>query len=434
MQTKHITFYEYEKKPISGNFSQPEIDHLDYLSRKLVPGKKVFSISQREVKAKSFVGTITLGNKQIEILPKLLRNDKEGDSSILKNLMHMLAYTHNLDVHDADVAALSTQHSSFLEAYISIFAKRLSHLLKKNPPRRYESREENSPFVKGKILFSEHIKHNSINQSKAYCRFDEFTENNLIAQTFRYVSEMLARHTSNDQSKRVLSHICRMLGDVEYRIITPVDIKGVTISRRNKEFGAVFNMAKMFLSNSTSTVSRGKSDETAILFDMNVLFEEYVYELLNRNKQTLGIKKVHYQKGRRLIRGYRNIGESEFNNKTMMNTFTDIMLEFESGTRLIIDTKYKLLNADGRNHFGVSNADVYQVLAYKTVHSQTNLPAPDVVLIYPKNISDLSKEFLVSDENSIFISTIDLSISTNSIEHQNLSEIKKNLFKMSEFK
>lgn len=420
---KKIRFYEYSKPTYNSQencdiddiFSVSEIKYLDYLNKSVVRGQEIFQVGQKEIRAKNYVGILAYPGVQIEILPKLLKDGSGEDRSILKNLMHMLSYTHKLEVQDSELADLSSYSSSFIEAYINIFASRLLRTLRKKGPMRYTRKEENLKYVKGRISFPQHIRLNLINKALTYCEYDEYSENNILSQTFKYVSNILIRQTSNVDSHKKLKEIRSLLADVSDVVITKECLNKINISRSNQEFLGVFNLAKMFLSKTSSLLANGKQSSVSILFDMNELFEEYIFEYIRVNKEKFGISKVEPQRGKRLIDGAYEIIDSESERKikdTMMNTFTDVVVTFDRegesvSKSLIIDTKYKLLNDDGHNHFNIKNTDIYQVLTYKLLHSSEKV-STDVALLYPKNTKDHKMRLSVAGKESVYIYTIDL--------------------------
>ena len=146
----------------------------------------------------------------------------------------------------------------------------------------------------------------------------------------------------------------------------------------------------MFLEHSSIDMSQNKIQNIALLWDMNQLFEEFVFEVIARKSIIKNIN-VTYQKGRKLLR-----------NGTLKqrNTFVDIFIERgKEKEKIVVDTKYKLLE----DLNSVSNADVFQVSTYCLLHD-----ANKAVLIYPQwnekinishcflNTSDSAKQYAIN--------------------------------------
>jgi 5-methylcytosine-specific restriction enzyme subunit McrC len=146
----------------------------------------------------------------------------------------------------------------------------------------------------------------------------------------------------------------------------------------------------------------------AILFDMNELFEQFIFEVLKRNSLTLRIS-VRAQSKKRLVTAERDIlNDGIWRAKNLFDTYTDIeVTSIDSGKKIILDTKYKLIGEGA--HYGVGNSDVYQILAYKQIHSDGKV-VPNVGLVYPQHRANLTKEFQVNGNGpTFFVTTLNLS-------------------------
>jgi 5-methylcytosine-specific restriction enzyme subunit McrC len=417
---KRLTFFEYDgfigaddqrtdDRLDHSGLSQNELKHLDWFSRRYANGESVFQITQSSIRAQQFVGTVCIGNKELQVLPKLLRKrETHEQTQILKNLFFILEYVNQIEGIDSGAQRLGENTGSFIEIYVNIFANRLLRLLLKNPPKFYVTEYENLKCVRGKIALTEHIKQNFVDQSKIFCEFDEFTMNNIFNQTFRFVSNQLLHLTQVGETRKLLTRVIGLLSDIDDRVISYDSIKNLVVPHRAKDLNAVFSLAKLFLRYLSADVYTGRANSVAVLFDMNELFENFVFHILNRNCKQLGLSKVHFQKGKRLVHGVREIGASDFDNKSLFNTFQDIVLDFDSGKRLVIDTKYKLIG-DKRSHFGIANTDVYQMLAYKELNS--NEEGATIALIYPENEEKMGLEFKINSLNDVRFSASTINLS-----------------------
>jgi 5-methylcytosine-specific restriction enzyme subunit McrC len=104
---------------------------------------------------------------------------------------------------------------------------------------------------------------------------------------------------------------------------------------------------------------------------MNTLFEEFIGRAIRRAQAMAG-KRVTLQGPRRFaLRD--EFGAPRFATKP------DIIVHGSGGSDWIIDTKWKMLNprSEDAKH-GISQADVYQMIAYAQVYRCTNL-----MLLYP---------------------------------------------------
>jgi len=346
---------------------------------------KCLSVSDRAVYPTSWVGSICYGKRQVEILPKLLSNKtaklKDGDEfrenedklknqenqqHILDNLIFMLSYTRKLNIKVAKDASLSQSPNPFLEILIKEFAVSLFEALKRQTPRAYMRQEENLNYVKGKIQITANISYNSCNRAKFFCEYDEFSEDNQLNRLFLYVATMLSSLTQNRRTKQILTHIRNYYCDVSPVCFTKEQAKKIILSRSQQIFVKPMQLALMFIEHASVDMSNHRINSIALLWDMNKLFEEFIYEVMRRhcgkNYQ------VRYQHGKRLLKDVET-------SRKRRDTFVDIFVECDDKRVIIVDTKYK-------KFFGISdiaNSDIYQVSTYCLLHGSKK-----AVIIYPQ--------------------------------------------------
>ena len=138
---------------------------------------------------------------------------------------------------------------------------------------------------------------------------------------------------------------------------------------------------------------------------MNKLFEEFVFELINKYKDDFKCE-VKSQKGRKLLRGDHN---------KKRNTYVDIMVK-KGNEKIVLDTKYKKF----RNANDFSNADVFQVSTYCFLHN-----AHKAILLYPQwdnTRPNIDNYFLNTDEE--ITEKYEINFKTINLKH---SDLKSNL-------
>ncbi len=374
--------------------------------------EQVLKVTRHGIIAKSWVGGIKYKKHQFQILPKLIC-DNGNTENILKNLIFMLSYTKKLDIRTSDTAKLSNSKNPFIEILIREYAKSLFECLKRITPKKYVREEDNLNYLKGKIKFTENIRYNCVNQSKFYCEYDEFSENNILNQLFLFVSTCLYNISNDSYNKKTLKFIINYYSDIKLVRFNRFTAEKINLSRNQKLFKKPFNLAKMFIEKTSVDLSKNKFENITLIWDMNKLFEEFVFEIMKKFEGELGCKLVA-QKGRRLLKN---------DTSKKRNTFVDIMVEKGDGDeleRIVLDTKYKkFVSSDD-----FSNVDVFQVSTYCLLHN-----ADKAVLIYPrwnKEVPNVPSFKLNTDEKDIKINfkTIDLCY-TNLKQH--LEEIRDDI-------
>ena len=334
-------------------------------------------VTRHGIKTKSWVGVIKYKNLHLEILPKLISADVNNDnkisederSIILKNLIFMLSYTKKLDIKTNDNAKLANEKNPFIEILIREFATSLFETLKRLTPKKYVREEGNLNYLKGKIKFSENIRYNCTNQAKFYCEYDEFSENNLLNQLFLFVSTCLYNISNNNYNKKTLKFIINYYSDVSFVRFDKFKVKKIKLTRNQELFKKSFNLAKMFVEQTNVDISKNKFETITLVWDMNKLFEEFVYEILKRQTSL----EVSVQKGKRLLKNL---------DSKIRNTYVDILIT--KPQKIVVDTKYKEL----KSVQDFDNKDAFQVITYCLLHNTNK-----AVLIYPKVNNAINKTY-----------------------------------------
>ena len=367
--------------------------------------ESALKVTRHGIKTKSWVGVIKYKNLHLEILPKLISEDANNDkkiseeerSIILKNLIFMLSYTKNLDIKTNDNAKLSTEKNSFIEILIREFATSLFEALKRFTPKRYVREEENLNYLKGKIKFSENIRYNCTNQAKFYCEYDEFSENNLLNQLFLFVSTCLYNISNNSYNKKTLKFIINYYSDISFVRFDKFKARKIKLTRNQELFKKSFNLAKMFVEQTSVDLSKNKFENITLVWDMNKLFEEFIFELIKRKIPEC---EAIAQKPKRLLKR---------ENVTRRDTRIDILIQ---KPQVIIDTKYKKFT----DFDDISSADIYQVTTYCLLHNYKR-----AILLYPqydKKAPDICDYQLNCAENNYYIDFCTVNLKNNDLKNK----------------
>ena len=314
------------------------------------------------LQAQNYVGLIqTKDGTTIEILPKIKNVTKEKSKDIL---IKMLKTLKNSPFKNLSVANLKSSKMPLLEIFISMFLEELAALVRNGIKSDYISKEENLKFLKGKLKISEQIKYNTINKERFFVQYEEFisnrVENRLIKTTLQY----LYKKSKLNKNQQRIREFLFVFDEIEISHNIKTDFSKIKLNRQMKDYEQVLLWCKTFLLENSFSPYRGNDVAFALLFDMNLLFESFVYSYLKKSSNFQYIKsqdKTHHL-------AYEN-GTGRFRLKP------DIVI---NGGEIIADTKWKILNEE-KSYNGVSQDDMYQLYAYGTKYENCQ----KMYLIYP---------------------------------------------------
>ena len=316
---------------------------------------------------KNYVGTIMLSSgTTIEILPKIYREQDEGCRKKARMLIVKMLQTCGLMKYKSfQEADLALEEMTIFEIYIRIFLDEVYKLYQRGLKSGYVKNQENERFFKGKLLFSQHVKYNFAHAERFFIEYDEFNVNRPENKLIKTTLEFLRRKTSLDANKRDLRRLSMVFDEVERSNSVDADFQKCTGGRNMKEYEGILNMCKIFLKGYSFSTYSGKHNTTALLFPMEKLFESYVAKKLQ--EKLIGYNVSSQKRGKYL-----------FDEPKMFSLRPDIYVEGQ-GKTILLDTKWKLLNDNAKENYGISQADMYQMHAYYSRFE--NVKA--IILLYP---------------------------------------------------
>lgn len=382
MATKTYTITEY------GSFARDkQIDGYEYLPTKVFDKLEAFVLENaskgteatelmgfsfkknvgKVITAKNYVGVIALDDGTIiEILPKICGED--DTEKVKKLLIRMLKSLQNSPFKSMQSTNLDVAKLPVFEIFIRMFITETFAVVKRGLKSGYETVEDNLTVCKGKIDFSNQIRHNLVHKEKFYVRYDEFNnnrpENKLVKSTLKY----LYRFSSSSKNKADLKTLLNVFENVDESVNYDADFAKCSSDRNSKYYNTLLMWCKVFLKGKSFTSFAGSEVAYALLFPMETVFESYVAQqfrkLINPDEYTVSAQ----HKGFYL-----------FDSPQKFALRPDIVIERKSGDAMfIMDTKWKLLNNNPSANYGISQADMYQMYAYQKKYKSQN-----VTLLYP---------------------------------------------------
>jgi len=378
-------------------------------------GSGVLEDRRRDLRARGVVGVLAAQGCTLEILPKIdvaSHLSAEGQTAaIRRQLIHMLAVALNLKVETGRITELDWQRETLLEILIRIFCEKLTNAVRGGMPRRYVGREDDLAALRGTLDVVRQFSVHAANPGRLACRFDELSDdialNRIMKACVTHLSKM-SRTAANQQRLRELAFVYAEVGDVPRAALRWAD---VLIDRTNRQWQDLFGMAKLFLRDKYQNTSGGSGQGTALLFEMNDLFEEYVGRLIGRALAGTDFR-VTLQGGLRYCLTALHAERSVFQTKP------DILIWHGRDVVHVVDTKWKRISAridDAKQ--GVSQADVYQMMAYAHLYK-----APKLTLLYPHHDGlgspeGIQAQFNITGQSTLLqTASIDVAVFTQIVE------------------
>lgn len=325
------------------------------------------------IKFTKYVGVIQIGGLTLEILPKAdkkLRFGKEDYTNWRNALLNMLAICRKIKIDSVSEASLNKRYYSLLELYFDLFLDEVMNLLRQGLVKKYHTCSSNTLALKGQILFGKQIQQNLIHQERFYTSHQVYDHEHLINQILKRALNILSSIVSNANIKDRVARVKLDFPEIKEIEITKIHFDNLEETRKTAPYKEALKIAKMIILNYSPDIKNGQEDMLALLFDMNKLWEEYVYRMLLRtNDPAIAIEFQNSQKF--------------WENKTIRpDLVISRTISPQQIDKYIIDAKWKIV--DSQNP---SDDDLKQIFAYN-IYWQ----AGKSVLLYPKTY-DQSEKF-----------------------------------------
>lgn len=409
---KQLSIREWEKIAFgtdSDPISEGQAERLAKVARQSAfsgsSGEGVLEHRRKHLRARGVVGVIAASDCQLEILPKI---DAKGEQdaapeTLRRRLVHMLSVARDLRIDAQTTASLGWQRDTLLEILIRIFCNKMTEAVRHGIPRRYIAQEDDLPALRGRLNVTRQFSVLAAQPQHLACQYDELSPDIDLNRVMKAAISKLSRVATAADNLRSLRELSFAYADVTDVAPSALRWNRITLDRTNDRWRELLSLAKLLLGDRHQTTNAGASDGHALVFEMNVLFEEYVAKLLKRGLAGTPFR-VTLQGGQRdcLFEGEQG----------RFRTRPDILIRHKDDVIMVIDTKWKRISPrieDAKQ--GISQSDVYQMMAYSQLYA-----CDRVMLLYPhhQGLSDTPSQQAYAIGNAeaprkLLVSTIDVS-------------------------
>lgn len=371
--------------------------HFQLLVKYLEKQKKsyLFETSYRKgkqgIKFCQYVGVITVKDLTIYVLPKADKDANDGDKDLWsKRLFFMLLQVRKLNVQTTAPANLKWRPNVLLNIFLKKFLDEVAVLLNRGLIKTYRKTDGNRTALKGKLLFNKQIAVNCVHQERFYVRYTTYDYNHILNRIIRQA--LLAIHdiTNSSDIKGRATSILFNFPELDEIAVTPELFSRLIFDRKSEDYRNVIKLAEMILLNYSPDLHHGNNHVWTLMFDMNKLWEEFVYVTLKRRLTGCTV----------MAQQQKPLWKSDNNRKTVR---ADIVVKKE-GQIFVMDTKWKMPRYDGK--IVPSDADLHQMYVYLDVYGDNSTgeeteKAQKVALLYPgQDTEDVEGQFINGKNNT----------------------------------
>lgn len=383
---KVIRVSEFEKlyyddaRPFKQKHWEALCRYLENVNKKEKKRIEYFRILNKGIQFTNFVGVIQAGNLTIEVLPKIDKGSATAANESIdelekkdqqtakeksqwqKVLLDMLKECRLLRVNHVDYANLNLRSNSILDIYLELFLAETEKLLHEGLLKKYRKNEGNQTALKGQLQFSKQIAYNTTHQERFYVRYTEYNRNNIYNQILFKTLCLIPRISNRGYLLDKVGRLQLDFPEVSTCNVNAEIFNRLQFNRKTERYKEVLLISKMLLFNYRPDITGGAENVIAILFDMNKLWEEFVYRRLKKEEGN-GISI------------YRQQSEDFWMSDVLIKPKTirpDIIIQSADET-IVVDTKWKMLE-----DLVPSDEDLKQMFVYNLFWTSKKS-----ILLYP---------------------------------------------------
>jgi 5-methylcytosine-specific restriction enzyme subunit McrC len=322
-----------------------------------------YDLIHQGVKFKQHVGVLKVGDLVIEILPKGDRAahkalSPEGKLPWRALLVQLLSRIGYIKTDLGPRSSVFLQHGSLIDLYVMHFLQAVGDLCRQGLVKTYIPRVKTREALKGQIQFSRQM----AREVRGIVGFDtraaEYERGHILNRLLLTALHTVKQSRLSDVTQDLLPEVLGYFEGVAPLENSTQILAALQFDRRTERYRTAIDLAKPILLSAYPGVRAGVDDTFSMFFDMNQVWERYIFCELRRHAARLG------------VRVDRQVSASFWASKTVR---PDIVVYLEGGRQVVIDTKWKELQRPEP-----SNEDLNQMFIYnhqiQAVHS---------ILLYP---------------------------------------------------
>lgn len=324
-----------------------------------------YTLIKDGIRFNQYVGVLCVGKQVIEVLPKADKGaaDDSDENKWRNCLLHMLRRVYKLEVKSPSQAPQKLTSSAILDIFINRFLNEVDVLLNRGLVKCYHREEGNLFAMKGKMLWNKQLSRNCVHKERFYVNYTTYDREHVMNRILRKTLEVIPKIAENPSLRgRAVSTLFNFpeLKEIE---VTEQTFASLVFDRKTEDYRQAIEIAKLILLHYMPNSQSGKTDILALMFDMNKLWEEYIYRVLRRGLNG-------YEVSAQVIK---TLWKSDNANKRIQ---ADICVKDkkDDDKLYILDTKWKV-----PEKMTPSDDDLHQMYVYAK-----RFKAAIVALLYPK--------------------------------------------------
>lgn len=348
----------------------------------------------------------------------------------IENIFYMLSYVWERADLFKDSYLDNNDDFRSNDIVASIFLKNIVSYLKIGLYREYQVINEEIKGIKGKVDFKNSINNLSFENSKAFCEYDDFQENNLINQIIKSTAyKVYNLDEINQDIKGQINNVLLRFNNVEMIDISD-EMFNINFNKQNYYSYETIKICEIIKNMTMISEKAGKYKFFNCFEDdkkLAKLFEMFIFKFYKSHEKSTKMKASFQNQITWNVEGVEK--------KWLPRMELDILLQNKEEV-VIIDTKYyeNFYNSDSRYEQSskkLISPNLYQMFAY--INNYETDKRLKGILLYPKSYTGEKADFNYElnriseskiEHSNMMIKTIDLEHNWRNIELDLINIVK----------
>ena len=250
-------------------------------------GVPFFKLIYNGVQFNEYVGVIQIGKTLIEVLPKA---DKTLHSEVEENkwrdiLIGMMRSVGGFNIKSTNSSNLKIKPNSILDLYFEMFINEVEYILHSGLIKKYRKKEGNVTALKGSLQFNKNIQFNITHQERFYVRHTTYDVEHQLHFILYKAIQLIQQINVNSALQSRIGSLLLYFPEMPDIKVTPITFDKLIFNRKTEHYKKGIEIAKMLLLQYYPDIIKGRNNVLALMFDMNLLWEKFVFTSLRKHKK-----------------------------------------------------------------------------------------------------------------------------------------------------
>jgi len=284
VKSNPIQTYEWTKLNVGvDGFTKSHLNALLKLNE--LHGFNYLEVTSNGVRFRNYVGIIQVDQLTIEILPKV---DSEGENAEWRDiLLDMLRVCKKVQAHNKGEAQVGKKRFHLLEIYIDMFLNEMAILIQRGLVKSYSRKTSNSLALKGKLELSGHLSKNLVHRERFYTTHQVYDHEMLIHHILKFALHIVQEFSGSSYLAAKANRLSLLFPNIADQNISIHSFDNIHLSRKTRSYKKALDIAKVLIGNYSPQISKGRNKMLALLFNMDHLWEEYIFQSLKKSQHEL---------------------------------------------------------------------------------------------------------------------------------------------------